>query len=428
MSGKVEGVAQGMLYDFHYLIRTDVRKKSRESREMEEDLPQGAGVYVQVPFCPDRCDYCAVPVSVSTAMVSRYLSALALEAQKVAGLLADTSPVSLYIGGGSPLSLPREALLRLLKSLDPFFPKGEVPEVTVESRPEDLDGETLEILRRIPGIRLSLGIEGGSREELERLGRRSAYLEPLALLRRLRREIPEAAISMDFIVGEETGSEDRLLATARELLSEGLDHLSVYPLVVESRTVLALRKSQGQTSESLEEEAAARWVEICRALSAQGWNRYEVSNFSRDPESVCRHNRHVWQGGDYLGIGAGAHQRRGRKRRENVRSVSEYVRIIEGGLDSYGLTESLSENAYDIEYLYGNLRLSEGISTGWLKEKVGENSYGFLHSEFVRMDVLDQNRTNSQRLVLNDRGFSLLDSLVLMILEKKESSDSLSSP
>ena len=391
---------------------------------MREAVPPGTGVYVQVPFCPDRCDYCAVPVSVSTAILPRYLEALALEAKKVRGLFEETPPVSLYIGGGSPLSLPREALLRLLEILSPFLPKGEGAEVTVESRPEDLDSGTLEILRGIPGIRLSLGIEGGASEELERLGRRSAYLEPLPLLKRLRREIPEAAISMDFIVGEENGADDRFLTTARELRAEGLDHLSVYPLVVESRTVLALRKSQGQTSECLEEAAAERWVEICRALSSQGWNRYEVSNFSRDPEGVCRHNRHVWQGGDYLGLGAGAHQRMGRRRRENVRSVSEYVRNVEVGMDSYGTTETLTEEAYDIEYLYGNFRLSAGISTRWLKERVGGYSYGFLHSEFVRIDVLDQVRTNLQRLVLNDRGFSLLDSLVLMILERRGSTDS----
>ena len=391
---------------------------------MREAVPPGTGVYVQVPFCPDRCDYCAVPVSVSTAILPRYLEALALEAKKVRGLFEETPPVSLYIGGGSPLSLPREALLRLLEILSPFLPKGEGAEVTVESRPEDLDSGTLEILRGIPGIRLSLGIEGGASEDLERLGRRSAYLEPLPLLKRLRREIPEAAISMDFIVGEENGADDRFLTTARELRAEGLDHLSVYPLVVESRTVLALRKSQGQTSECLEEAAAERWVEICRALSSQGWNRYEVSNFSRDPEGVCRHNRHVWQGGDYLGLGAGAHQRMGRRRRENVRSVSEYVRTVEAGMDSYGTTEDLTEEAYDIEYLYGNFRLSAGISTRWLKERVGGSSYGLLHSEFVRMDVLDQIRTNLQRLVLNDRGFSLLDSLVLMILERRGSPDS----
>ena len=93
-------------------------------------------------------------------------------------------------------------------------------------------------------------------------------------------------------------------------------------------------------------------------------------------------------------------------------------------MDSYGTTEDLTEEAYDIEYLYGNFRLSEGISTRWLKERVGGASYGLLHSEFVRMDVLDHIRTNLQRLVLNDRGFSLLDSLVLMILERRGSPDS----
>ena len=397
---------------------------NQESMLVTEDVPKGMGVYVQIPFCPDRCDYCAVPVSVSTALLPRYLEALAMEAGRVAGLFGKVPPVSLYIGGGSPLSLPREAFLRLLEILAPFFPAGANGEVTIESRPEDLDAGTLEILRRIPGVRLSLGVEGGSPDDLQALGRRSAYLEPLPLLKRLRREIPEASISMDFIVGEEKGPGERFLATARALLDEGLDHLSVYPLVIESRTVLSLRRSQGQTSESLEEGAAERWVDICHTLSSQGWNRYEVSNFSRDPEGVCRHNRHVWQGGDYLGLGAGAHQRMGRRRRENVRSVSEYVRTVEAGMDSYGTTETLTEEAYDIEYLYGNFRLSAGISTRWLKERVGGSSYGILHSEFVRMDVLDQIRTNLQRLVLNDRGFSLLDSLVLMILERRGSPDS----
>ena len=392
-----------------------------------EDVPKGMGVYVQIPFCPDRCDYCAVPVSVSTALLPRYLEALAMEAGRVAGLFGKVPPVSLYIGGGSPLSLPREAFLRLLEILAPFFPAGANGEVTIESRPEDLDAGTLEILRRIPGVRLSLGVEGGSPDDLQALGRRSAYLEPLPLLKRLRQEIPEASISMDFIVGEEKGPGERFLATARALLDEGLEHLSVYPLVIESRTVLSLRRSQGQTSESLEEGAAERWVEICHTLSSQGWNRYEVSNFSKDPESVCRHNRHVWQGGDYLGLGAGAHQRTGRSRRENVRSVSEYVRIVERGNGSYGMTETLSDESYDIEYLYGNLRLSQGLSTRWLREKLDDYSYGSLYSEFVRIDVLDINRTNEQRLVLNDRGFSLLDPLVLMILERQRSPDSLAS-
>ncbi len=386
---------------------------------MGEDIPTGTGVYVQVPFCPDRCDYCSIPVSVSTAILPRYLEALSVEARKVAGLFHTDSPVSLYIGGGSPLSLPREAFLRLLEILTPFFPMASGGEVTIESRPEDLNSEMLSLLRRIPGVRLSLGIEGGSPEELESLGRRSAFVDPLSLLKRLRKNIPEASISMDLIVGEESRSTD-ILSTARALLDGGLDHLSVYPLVIESRTVLSLRKDRGETHENLEEWAAERWVDICQALSSFGWQRYEVSNFSRDTESVCRHNLHVWQGGDYLGLGAGAHQRMGRRRRENVRSVSDYVRLIEAGENSYGKGEALEEDSYDIEYLYGNLRLSTGVSATWLRKKLPDNSYDMFYLELVRIDVVDHTRTNSHRLVLNDRGFSMLDSLVMMVLERKE--------
>ena len=119
---------------------------NQESMLVTEEVPKGAGVYVQIPFCPDRCDYCAVPVSVSTALLPRYLEALAMEAGRVAGLFRSVRPVSLYIGGGSPLSLPREHLLRLLEILAPFFPEGAKGEVTIESRPEDLDADTLEIL------------------------------------------------------------------------------------------------------------------------------------------------------------------------------------------------------------------------------------------------------------------------------------------
>ena len=96
-------------------------------------------------------------------------------------------------------------------------------------------------------------------------------------------------------------------------------------------------------------------------------------------------------------------------------------------MDSYGITETLTEDSYDIEYLYGNLRLSEGLSMRWLKEKMGEESYDILFLELVRMDVVDKIRTNNERLVLNDRGVSLLDPLVLMILERKPSPNSLSS-
>jgi len=377
---------------------------------------KGVAVYVQVPFCPDRCDYCAIPVSVSTALIPRYLEALSMEVRRILPLPPGQSPLSLYIGGGSPTGLPLESFRRLLEILRPFFGECGGIEVTVESRPEDLDREKLAILRDLPGLRLSLGMEGVTPEELPMLGRRGAFFDPLSLLDRLRKEIPGGALSMDFIAGGENWRAERFLKMARALGEGGLDHLSLYPLVIEEHTTKALQKKQGRSPEGLEEAAAEEWVAACRGLASLGWKRYEVSNFSRQESSRCRHNLHVWQGGDYLGLGAGAHQRRGLSRRENVRSLSDYVRISEAGEDPYESNEEISRDSYDIETLYGNLRTSSGISVPWLFERIGSVSYGYALSEFVRIGVVDSVRTNEERLVFNDEGLSALDPLVLKLL------------
>jgi oxygen-independent coproporphyrinogen-3 oxidase len=377
---------------------------------------KGVAVYVQVPFCPDRCDYCAIPVSVSTALLPRYLEALSMEVRRILPLPPGQSPLSLYIGGGSPTGLPLESFRRLLEILRPFFSENGGREVTLESRPEDLDREKLAILREIPGLRLSLGMEGTIPEELPALGRRGAFFDPPSLLDRLRKDLPGVSLSMDFIAGGEDGRAERFLKMARALGEGGLDHLSLYPLVIEEHTTKALHKKQGRSPEGLEEAAAEEWVAACRGLSSLGWERYEVSNFSRHESRRCRHNLHVWQGGDYLGLGAGAHQRRGLSRRENVRSLSDYVRISEAGENPYELIEEISRESYDIETLYGNLRTSSGISVPWLLERMESISYGYALSELVRIGVVDSVRTNEERLVFNDEGLSALDPLVLRLL------------
>ncbi len=377
---------------------------------------KGVAVYVQVPFCPDRCDYCAIPVSVSTALIPRYLEALSMEVRRLLPLPPGQSPVSLYIGGGSPTGLSPEDFRRLLEILRPFLSENGGREVTIESRPEDLDREKLAILRTLPGLRLSLGMEGMTPEDLPMLGRRGAFFDPPSLLDRLQKELPGTSLSMDFIVGGENWRAERFLMMARALGEGGLDHLSLYPLVIEEHTTKALHKKQGRAPEGLEEAAAEEWVAACRGLSSLGWERYEVANFSRDESSRCRHNLHVWQGGDYLGLGPGAHQRRGRSRRENVRSMSDYVRMSEAGESPYEFLEELSQESYDVETLYGNLRTSSGISIPWLIERVGLLSYECILSEFVRSGVVDRIRTNEKRLVLNDEGLSALDPLVLKLL------------
>ena len=373
------------------------------------ERPQGTAVYVQVPFCPERCDFCSIPVSVSQSRIGDYLEALAREVIRIRPLFSSRPPLSLYVGGGSPTSLPVDDFKRLFDILSTIFPQG--GEITIESRPEALTEEIVDCLRTLPSLRLSLGVESVDQESLSALGRRTSPVSPLSLLEDLRRRIA-ASLSMDFICTGSDFDPEGFLAMAEELLARGLDHLSVYPLVIEERTVLALRKEQGRTEEAMEGEAAENWRKVCIGLVRKGWFRYEVSNFARDPGSVCRHNLHVWQGGDYLGLGPGAHQKIGSVRYENVRSVTDYVRMSgEENRHPAATREILDPEDADLEYLYTNLRLASGLPVDWLLSRTDTERARLAIGEIVRNGLARVTRTESEALVLTGEGLSVLDEI-----------------
>ena len=387
-------------------------RTNEKSEGME--IPSGTGVYIQVPFCPERCDYCAIPVSSSQSMVKDYLDALERELARVRPYLSKNPPLSLYFGGGSPTSLPENEFVYLVNMFSTYF--QQIFEVTIESRPEALTTQILEHLQRVPHLRLSLGMESLDSASLAALGRKAPSLSPVALLERIKSCLT-AQVSMDFICTGEDFDVDRFLSTAEILREEGLDHLSVYPLVVEKQTVLSLRKDQGRTEEELEDRAAENWRQVCEGLVRQGWLRYEVSNFARDPERICRHNLHVWRGGDYVGLGPGAHQKIDGVRYENVRSVVEYVSIVRNeSRHPFAAKEGLSARDRDVEFLYTNLRLFSGIPVRWILSRTNPRQGRAVIDDIVRNGLGMINRTDCEALVLTGEGLFLLDEVASRIL------------
>ncbi len=383
------------------------------------DRPSGKAVYVQVPFCPERCDYCAIPVTVSEGLLPDYLDALEYEVKRVRNAFRDESPVSVYIGGGSPTSIPQGSLDRLIALLAPFLEGAK--EVTFESRPEALSDGILERLSRIgPGLRLSLGMEAIDGASLQALGRHSPVQDPITRLASLRQKT-QASISMDFIITGDEFDLESFLGICRDLKASGLDHLSIYPLVIEEKTVLSLRKSQGKTKEDLEERAAENWRRCCDGLCAEGWVRYEVSNFARSDRDGCRHNIHVWRGGEFLGLGPGAHQTCGNVRSENVRSLLEYVRLSRGeNRHPFAAREILSDKEVYYERLYTNLRLNTGLPLRWLRTGSDQESVRTILDEIVRNGYGTVDRTNEEVLVLSGEGLHLLDSIAERLLSASE--------
>lgn len=369
----------------------------------------GCGFYVQVPFCAERCDYCSIAVSARPDRAAPYIKALGREVERIRMLVENMPPSTFYIGGGTPTSLPLSQLEEILSFLP--IPPGSRPEITLEARPETLSDTVLEQIEKMGVTRLSVGIEAFSLEQMKFLGRSSEEIDPVGILERIRSGFT-GMVSMDFIVGGNGYDPDLFRKNALRLYDAGLDHLSVYPLAIEPRSVLKLRNSRGELDGFLEDTTAHQWRRATEDLRLMGWHHYEVSNFARNPDSICLHNVLVWKGGNYIGVGAGAHQKIGSVRTNNVRSIITYERILKEGRAPFDEKEELSESALWTERLYTNARLSYGIPFDHIVPYVSDRDFSSYTDTMLRSGWIDPVPIDEGRLTFTFEGWMWLDELV----------------
>ena len=367
-------------------------------------------LYVQVPFCPERCDYCSIPVSLRTDRAPAYVQALFREMKRLREREDLSSVETLYVGGGTPTILPPALLMELLDGLRKDLPP--LKEITVESRPDTVTPDILRLLQPSGVTRLSFGMEAVRPEQMTFLGRTMNPYDSVRLLNSVRKDFP-GQISMDFIAGGEGFVEEDFLREARALFSEGLDHLSVYPLTVEEQTPLKARLMRGAIASDTEEKAGICWNAVVRDLSSIGWFRYEVANFALAAHSVCRHNQLVWEGYDYAGIGAGAHQRIRSVRSVNVRSIDSYEKRMSTESSPFEVKEVLGEEERLLEIAYTNARLSHGFPLAWLfpDGRSFEIAEAYLAS-LLSDDLLDRRSFQEGRVVFTEKGREVLDGLM----------------
>lgn len=369
----------------------------------------GYGYYVQVPFCIERCDYCSIPVSARPDKAASYIEALAQETERISSRFERTAPSTFYVGGGTPTALPISQIEDILDLLP--VARNSKPEITLEARPESLSNLILERIEKKGVNRLSLGIEGVSENQMKFLGRRTTSYDPLEWFERFR-SVFHGKISLDFIVGGDGYDPVRFRTYAEKLYALGLDHLSVYPLSIEPRTVLRLKDSRGELPDGLDDATAENWRKATEDLRAIGWHHYEVSNFARSPDSICRHNVLVWKGGDYLGVGAGAHQKVGRIRTSNVRSIVSYEQALKSGNSPFEEVIHLTDYEVWIEYLYTNARLTYGIHKDRFVPYVEDKLVSDYAKKMIHNGWIDPDCWEEGRLKFSYEGWLWLDELV----------------
>ncbi len=312
------------------------------------------GVYVHVPFCRARCDYCAFATYTDRDhLMASYAAACVVELGRAGVEEGMPEATSVFFGGGTPSRLPADLLASILDAV----PRRAGAEVTVECNPEDADPARLGAYRSAGVTRISLGVQSTVPHVLAGLGRRHGSDQAS--------EAAEAVAatgfeswSMDLIIG---GSGESDADWARSLddvlgLASPPPHLSAYSLTVEPGTPLAAAPDRHPD----EDAQADRYEQADSVLVGRGYRWEEISNWAL-PGHACRHNGLYWAQGDYRGIGSAAHSHRSGRRWWNVRTPDRYVTAVEAGLPTLAGQEVLTDGQRRFEALALALRTPAGV-------------------------------------------------------------------
>jgi oxygen-independent coproporphyrinogen-3 oxidase len=377
------------------------------------------GFYVHVPFCTVRCGYCDFNTYTATELGSvpgasreSYADAAIAEIRLARRVLGDVDvPVdTVFFGGGTPTLLPPDDLVRIVEAVDGEFGLVEGAEITTESNPDSVDAAALTRLRDGGVTRISFGMQSAVPRVLRVLDR-THDPERVSRVVRWAREAGFEEVSLDLIYGTPGESAADWAASLDAALACEPDHLSAYALIVEDGTALARQIRRGQVAMPDDDDLADKYVAADEALERAGLRWYEVSNWSRDPGSACRHNLLYWTGGDWWGVGPGAHAHVGGVRWWNVKHPSAYAHRIEQGVSPAHGRELLDDETRRMERVLLETRLRGGLPLEVL-DQAGRDRL----SDHVARDLVDPAEVAQGRVVLTRTGRLLADAVVRDLL------------
>lgn len=346
------------------------------------------GVYVHIPFCSRRCDYCAFATwSDRDDLQEAYLDALALDIARSAesGLLPPAT--SVFVGGGTPTRVDPVALATVLRKI----PTAPGAEITIECNPESFT-ELHAAEYAAAGVdRLSFGVQSLVPHVLESLGRDHSPSDVRRAVS-IARAAGFARLNLDVIYGAAGESLDDWRSTIEGVLALEPDHVSAYALTVERGTPLADDPARHPD----DDHQADEYLLADELLTAAGFSNYEISNWAR-PGQECRHNLLYWRQGDYRGFGCAAHSHAAGRRWWNVRTPERYVHLVRSGESTEAAAEELDDDRRRVEGLQLSLRTNEGVPVDSFDASDLE-----LLAELVAVDGDRVRLTRDGRLVANE--------------------------
>ncbi|MCE9578925.1 MAG: radical SAM family heme chaperone HemW [Deltaproteobacteria bacterium] len=345
-----------------------------DERLVPGPVPGDLGVYVHFPWCRHLCPYCDFPVAVARGEPPHdaYAAAILAELAERVDAVADRRLVSIYFGGGTPSLWRPDRLAAVVDAVTArFAARAPRLEITIEANPADCTPPLLAAWRAAGIDRVSIGVQSLDPRELVALGRDHRMGDGAAAIAAAR-AAGFASISADLILGVPGGTSPiELPPHVATIAASGVDHLSVYELTIEERTMFGKRARAGELVPLDEDTLASLYEATHHALAGHGFEHYEISSYAR-PGQRAIHNSLYWRGAEFLGVGTGAASflrdpGGGGRRVTNVRSAPKYLAARGDERVAEVLTSDAAELADDLLWL--GFRTSDGVAAGALADR-----------------------------------------------------------
>ncbi len=374
---------------------------------------KSTGLYIHIPYCLHKCGYCDFNShAVDPVEMERFVPALLAEIDHRADASGkDREVATVFIGGGTPTTLPAQALEAILERLRQRFRIRGDAEITLETNPATLAPGLFERLRAAGVNRLSIGVQSFDANELK-------LLERVHSVEEVHQTVASARaagfdnLSMDLMFALPGQTAERFRAHLATALQKCPEHLSTYNLTIEKNTAFYKLHREGRLEMPQEEEQLAQYQQTLRTMADAGYEHYEISNFCR-PGRECRHNLIYWNNGEYIGLGPGASSYLAGVRSRNCNLPARYIREVHATGQAVEFEETLEPRQAMGETLMLGLRLQKGIGIDAFEERFrttlrqayGRTLDGLLEKDLIQLD--------DNRIALSPKGLFLADSVIL---------------
>jgi len=325
--------------------------------------PGGFGLYLHWPFCQAKCPYCDFNSHVSANIdQARWQAAYLSELDRAAAETKNRVLETVFFGGGTPSLMDPSLVNAIIERIRQNWPMVNDPEISLEANPTSVEAGRFAGYRDAGVNRISMGIQALNDTDLRRLGRMHSVKDARAAFDTARNLFDR--VSFDLIYARQDQTLEDWKAELTEALNMAIDHLSLYQLTIEDGTAFGARHAAGGLKGLPDDDTSADMYLLTQEITADaGLGSYEVSNHARE-DAQSRHNLIYWRGGDYIGIGPGAH---GRLTLNSQKFATEtelsplgWLLNVEKKGSGETLRDAVPSSEQALEYLMMSLRLSEG--------------------------------------------------------------------